>query len=69
MGGVWTIRQQNTNLQILLQHMSKEDNLLEGKVDDRQSLYRLACKAGVFCSTNNLNIETDKELVRVKKRK
>ena len=37
-GGVWTIRQQNTNLQILLQHTSNEDNLLEGKVDERQSL-------------------------------
>ena len=58
MGGVWTIRQQNTNLQILLKHMSNEDNLLGGKVDDRQ---------GIFCSTNNLNIVTDKELVQVKK--
>ena len=67
MGGVWTIRQQNTNLQILLKHMSNEDNLLGRKMDDRQSLYRLACKAGIFCSTNNLNIVTDKELVQVKK--
>lgn len=35
--GVWTIRQQNTNLQILLDNTSNEDDL-EGKMDDRQSL-------------------------------